>query len=337
MSYVENCKTHGQYKGDYCGECVETAFARVAELEAQVERVTEAWNECRLEKRNLSVELEKVCQDKASNDRDYLELSKRHNELEAQLKEANGSYRGALADADHYIAKNKELEAELSLVKMERSQHILGETVATERVSQLEKDNIQLGKNVQFWMEESFLWGKKSREDRAESDKLKRLMLLTDPSVSSECMNDLSMKQFAEFERWKESRQEPEEDATFKRHLSEHQITSRDEPVTAQEGHLGPHPNYDPKTSVSPYTEITSLAAEAATQDHGACPYCGHKWTRGNENKACADCHRKIMSAGERTSNVSHSMGCYEDRQSVWHCDAGCPIRSRTSQKKEPK
>lgn len=62
--------------------------------------------------------------------------------------------------------------------------------------------------------------------------------------------------------------QEPEEeDATFKRHLSEHQITSRDEPITAQEGHLGPHPNYDPKTSVSPYTEITSLAAEAATQD----------------------------------------------------------------------
>lgn len=49
---------------------------------------------------------------------------------------------------------------------------VIANAALTERVSQLEKDNVQLGKNVQFWVEESFRWGKKSREDRAESDQV---------------------------------------------------------------------------------------------------------------------------------------------------------------------
>jgi hypothetical protein len=36
MSYVETCKTHGQYKGDYCGSCVERAFEQVSELVSQL-------------------------------------------------------------------------------------------------------------------------------------------------------------------------------------------------------------------------------------------------------------------------------------------------------------
>jgi hypothetical protein len=38
MSYVETCKTHGQYHGDYCGECVERAFERATGLEAELKR-----------------------------------------------------------------------------------------------------------------------------------------------------------------------------------------------------------------------------------------------------------------------------------------------------------
>ena len=32
MSYVENCNKHGQYKGDYCGECIEDLYAENIEL-----------------------------------------------------------------------------------------------------------------------------------------------------------------------------------------------------------------------------------------------------------------------------------------------------------------
>lgn len=34
MSYVDYCKEHGDYKGDYCGECIEAKDQRIAELEA---------------------------------------------------------------------------------------------------------------------------------------------------------------------------------------------------------------------------------------------------------------------------------------------------------------
>ena len=37
-----------------------------------------------------------------------------------------------------------------------------------------------------------------------ENEKLKSLILLTDPSVSNVEMNDLTVRQFTEFNRWKE-------------------------------------------------------------------------------------------------------------------------------------
>ena len=36
MGYVEHCNTHGQYKGDYCGECVEATQLEVEALRAQI-------------------------------------------------------------------------------------------------------------------------------------------------------------------------------------------------------------------------------------------------------------------------------------------------------------
>lgn len=40
---------------------------------------------------------------------------------------------------------------------------------------------------------------------RAENQKLRQLILLTDPAVSNEQMNTLSAKQWAEFLRWQEA------------------------------------------------------------------------------------------------------------------------------------
>ncbi len=46
MSYVEHCAKHGQYKGDYCGDCIEAKDARIAELEvheSQLENEVTYW------------------------------------------------------------------------------------------------------------------------------------------------------------------------------------------------------------------------------------------------------------------------------------------------------
>lgn len=69
----------------------------------------------------------------------------------------------------------------------------------------------RLNDNVQFWMEESFKWQKRSLYERQATLKLKGLLLLTDPVVSSEGMNELSAKQFAEFKRWDDARDTPPE------------------------------------------------------------------------------------------------------------------------------
>lgn len=52
--------------------------------------------------------------------------------------------------------------------------------------------------------QEEWLLRTKSLEE--ENHKLKSLLLLVDPAVSSEEMNSLSIKQFNEFTRWKEQK-----------------------------------------------------------------------------------------------------------------------------------
>lgn len=47
---------------------------------------------------------------------------------------------------------------------------------------------------------------RQNRELRAENDKLKQLILLTDPVLSKHEMNTLSATQWSEFLRWKEQR-----------------------------------------------------------------------------------------------------------------------------------
>lgn len=63
MSYVEHCKKHGQYKGDYCGDCIEntekeleltkdmldSADKHNQELTAENGRLREALLNCRVE------------------------------------------------------------------------------------------------------------------------------------------------------------------------------------------------------------------------------------------------------------------------------------------------
>lgn len=35
MSYIQECKDHGQYKGDYCGECIDELYAEVRRLKEE--------------------------------------------------------------------------------------------------------------------------------------------------------------------------------------------------------------------------------------------------------------------------------------------------------------
>jgi predicted RNase H-like nuclease (RuvC/YqgF family) len=35
MSHVDNCNKHGQYKGDYCGECIDDLYAENMELKEE--------------------------------------------------------------------------------------------------------------------------------------------------------------------------------------------------------------------------------------------------------------------------------------------------------------
>jgi len=42
MGYVENCKKHGQYKGDYCGECIDALYEENARLKEALEFTIEA-------------------------------------------------------------------------------------------------------------------------------------------------------------------------------------------------------------------------------------------------------------------------------------------------------
>lgn len=103
MGYVENCNTHGQYKGDYCGECVEAAFARVAELEAQVKKLE-------LHESELENEVEY-----------WAKFARRDSGLVAELEEQLAYYKRR-DDASDVVQSYKQAVSE-----------------STERVSQLEK------------------------------------------------------------------------------------------------------------------------------------------------------------------------------------------------------
>lgn len=42
MSYVEHCNKHGQYKGDYCGDCIDELREENAGLKTSLEILREA-------------------------------------------------------------------------------------------------------------------------------------------------------------------------------------------------------------------------------------------------------------------------------------------------------
>lgn len=39
MSYVQICKKHDQYKGDYCGECIDDLYVENARLREALEKI----------------------------------------------------------------------------------------------------------------------------------------------------------------------------------------------------------------------------------------------------------------------------------------------------------
>lgn len=106
MGYVENCNTHGQYKGDYCGECVEAAFARVAELEAQVKKLE-------LHESELENEVEY-----------WAKFARRDSGLVAELEEQLAYYKRRDDDASDVVQSYKQAVSE-----------------STERAEQLSKLN----------------------------------------------------------------------------------------------------------------------------------------------------------------------------------------------------
>lgn len=61
---------------------------------------------------------------------------------------------------------------------------------------------------MRSWFANSIMCGFDHANWRSQPviDKLKGLLLLTDPAVSSESMNSLSAKQFDAFERWEQTR-----------------------------------------------------------------------------------------------------------------------------------
>ena len=39
MGYVEHCNKHGQYKGDYCGECIDDLYTENARFKEALEQI----------------------------------------------------------------------------------------------------------------------------------------------------------------------------------------------------------------------------------------------------------------------------------------------------------